>query len=643
MERLSYKFGGINTDAYPGRLRSGDADVALNVTLENRRLAKRQGFTEFEDDVDGGATGILKMFCVEFADGDVYVIAKLSAGSATKLFQRKVYPADAGSFAEITGGQTHSATDPGWGFMWYDRFHYFDSVGGTRWNPDVNSGVAFKAGMPRPTTGPIPLVAAGGQKDGRYHFHVAYRNSVTREQGVVTGPQSPALECRLGQTPDISAVTISNWAAIKAADPTYEWDEAIIYCTMGDTEYIAKGPVECFSYIAYVDVVRAKSATTCGAWKADHTLDRREAFTNAGGLPPGSKVGCFTGVRGIYGGLTVNDKIMYSIPFFPTSVPQEVKYNNPLIANDAKTFTPKPWIGEVLPGFGGAQTEIAYGGGIAAAFTPSSTWTFQRDGTGRLYGVKRHPSKGCLCTGAAIGTPAGVFALGNQCLLHLSAGGIVDLADERFATTLAEIPAAYAGLSRLGYYGYADQVWCAVTKTGATKAQRIIVYDMSVGAPVIYEPACLGATGITAMCELAYPGTVPTMLVATDAGQILRYGTTQVADMTTHFACEWQGYFAQERVAQTQLLDAIEIHAGSNCAANVVVKCRPMQMGTDTSDTQTSTTLPANDDLAALKMTAGRVRGRMWQINISTANTVQATWTVHDLAFLAGPVAHATS
>ncbi|MFH1496245.1 MAG: hypothetical protein ABII82_00330, partial [Verrucomicrobiota bacterium] len=299
MPTIHEQFGGLNTDLDPLKLRSGTADVALNVTLEGGDLAKRPGFGLWEDSVTGSTNTILNITSARFGDGDVYVVCKVSGG---KLYARGAYGTVEAGFSEISGGQSHYPTDPGWFGMRDGFLYYFDRAGGTKWCPDRNSGTAYKAGLPRPSVGPTPAQAAGGEKEGWYHVQFSYRNSRTKAEGVVSSTHTPPIECRIESADTKSGLAISNWSTIQAADSDYEWDEAVFYTTLGDTEKIGKGnEPECFSYRAYRDAVVGIAQGSVGLNKADHVLDRREAFTNAGGEPPGAAIGCFTSTRGIYG------------------------------------------------------------------------------------------------------------------------------------------------------------------------------------------------------------------------------------------------------------------------------------------------------------------------------------------------------
>uniref|UniRef100_A0A6H1ZH75 Uncharacterized protein n=1 Tax=viral metagenome TaxID=1070528 RepID=A0A6H1ZH75_9ZZZZ len=725
----------------------------MNVVVEDGELAKREGFSEYEDAVNS-TTSILNMTVAKFASGRVDVVVKLADGV---LYQRQVHPSAETSFTAITGGQTHSGSDRGWFYLWSDRLFHFDSVGGTQWNPSVNSGVAYKAGLPRPTTGPTIAAAAGGEKDGRYHVHVSYRDNRTKAEGVVSGAQTGAsmpLECRVDG--DTGGIAVSNWSTIRAADSAYEWDEAQFWSTLGSTEYIERGPVECFSFVGYLDAVIANSQVAmAGLNKADHVLATKRRFTNAGGEPPGATIGCFTGTRAIYGGIygsvkatlstalagdnndltytarvagpsgnaitvaytsgasagnevvTVtgsaisvqvasgvststqvlaklrdssaaytlvsvanaagNDgsgavvtmgatnltggawgagtsdptKILYSIPNYPTMVPQEITYT---LGGDSTTFDPQPYVAEIVSGVGGAVTEIAHGGGVAAAYTATSTWEFHADGRGRLYPAVRHSSVGCAGAGAAVGTPEGVHALGFGVWGLLTQQSWRDIANGRFATTIREIPVGYESATRMGYYSYADQVWAAVVKSGSTVAQRILVWDRSAGQVgrdgrpagglVAFDPAGLAASeSITALCELASPAAAPTMLVATNKGRIWQYPrATGEGDgpTPTHYAAEWLGYFGQELAGKVTEARA-ELHNADNVSGNVDWEARVMRTA-DESLTARTGTLQKTDKMEVLDTVAFDARpGRMYQLKLSSASDVEVRWAIRGL------------
>lgn len=739
MAELRTQFRGLWTQPYPGRTPSGAADLALNVTIDDGDLAKREGFAEYEDDVNGSANAVRNMFVVPLGNGDVYVICKCADG---KLWQRRAYATAASSFSELTTEWTHSSNDRGWSFLWADRWHYFDRIGGSRWNPDARAK-AYRAGMRRPSVGPLLSAAAGGEKQGRYHVHIAYRKEATRETGVISAPQtggSYPLACSI--VTDTGGITISNWSSIQAADTQYEWDQIVVFCTKGDTEYDARGSgVELFSYQCYEEAIKYKTQSAVGLNKHDRILATCPMNRNAGGEPPGAQIGCYDGRRAIYGGIyvganasrsthvtgtnndltytavepglagnsisiqytgtgtagsetvvvtgaaivvdletgvstaaqvetavqastdasalvTVTDageddgtgtvptmsaisltggtaggttsvasRIDFSLENWPTMVPAEEIY---IIGGDARALRPRPWIGSLNTGIPGNINTLAAGAGRRCAFTPTATYEFVGGPDGRLWPRLVYGSSGAIAEAAAIGCELGVFALGFRRLLWLGPDGISDLAEGRIDETLDEIPVAQRIDAVLGWYGHKKQLWCAVTKSGETVAQRIIVYDFNEREFVIFEPACLASDeSITAMCELAVPNAEPTMLVATDAGRILQYpsGTDDDGD---DFAAQWRGYFGQERSHYDQRLDMLRIHCGDNCADNVAWKVRSMQMGTEEVDSQEGRLRRSNKR----ETVGGELQfpnGNLFQVEFSSSAAVSARWTIHDL------------
>lgn len=744
MAELKTTFRGLNTDIYPLRLPSGTADVALNVERNSGDLSKRQGFAEYEDDVDGSASAVLNLFLTAFADGDIYIIAKCADGY---LYHKKVYPGTAAeSFTKITGGWApHSTTDRGWGFMWADRFHYFDRDGGSRWNPDANSAVAYKAGLPRPSVGPTITTATGGEKDGRYHVHVAYRNSVTREQGVFSLPQTGAsmpLQCQISD--DTGGISVSNWSSIQAADSTYEWDQAVFYCTRGNTEYDGGGSgVEIFSYVAYQDVIAPKAQGSVGLNKHDDVLDPRTKNRNAGGEPPGAVIGCFNVRTGqaVYGGLyagtnasksttlagdnndltytavadgpsgnaitvtytddvsagyevatvsgtaisvaiesgastaaqvlaavvasaaasslvtvanasgndgtgavvtmdpgitltggasaggsAVASELRFSIPNYPTMVPKEVTYR---IGGDATTVTPEPWVGSVHTGISGDMTAMASGAGRTLAFTPTATYILSGDGKIRPQLLSN--SVGAIGQGAAIGCEAGIFAMGYGTVMWYSPAGARNLTTDRIETTLDDIPAAQRTDAVLAWYGHERQLWCAVTKSGDTVAQRILIYDAADSEWSMFEPGCLSASeGVNCMVELSIPNAAPTMLVGTSSGRILQY-PSGTDDDGTDFEARWRGWFGTERAQYMQQLNQMRVHCGSNCEDNVAVKVRAMRSSGETV-TQREHRLTLDN---AVEYIPGVVfddsTGNVFQIEFASEASVSGRWTIRDL------------
>ncbi|MDD4888393.1 MAG: hypothetical protein PHU85_00555 [Phycisphaerae bacterium] len=737
MAELNATFRGLNTEVYPDRLPDGTADVALNVTVRNGDIAKRAGFAQVEDDADGAAGAILNGTVVRFADGDIYIVVKIGA----KLYQRKMYPSDAGSFTEITLSRAAHATDRGWFFLWADRLHYFDRNGGHRWNPDVNGGVAYKAGLPRPRYGVIPQAAVGGEKDGYYHTVLSYRNKNTGEEGVVTASHTPDLECRI-ETPDTrSGVSVANWTDIAAADSDHEWTHAHLWTSRGNTERIGLGAgVECFSYRYYPDVLLSKSSVlAAGLNKADHVLNPNDHLRNDGGEPPGALFGCFNGRHAVYGGIyagsfatlttalagnnndlkytatieggagnairvrytagatagaevvTVSGRditvqvengvstatqvstavsasaaaidlvsvanadgndgsgavatmsytaltgggvggnsatpgeIRFSKPGFPTMVPMPADYRN---GGDAQTLEPRPWRGQIIDGLPGSCAAASWGG-LTLVFATTATWQLRPDEAGRLWASSLLPNIGCVGQAACVGTPGGVFAFGYRKLIRFGSQGWRDLTKDVLGPTLEDVPVAYQHSTVLGYFGDRNEVWAAVVKNGQTAARRIIVHSLDDGQFVIFEPACLAAgEGIVAMCEMAVPNAAPVMLVFTSAGRILKY-PSGTADVSTHFAAQWRGYFLQSQQRYEHLIENIRVHAGSNVSGNVTFGIRQFQTGGETITQQTH----ALTKSSAVERIGAQFQNECnyVQVEFASANTVTSQWSIRNL------------
>ena len=639
MPTLRTSFGGLLTDLPANRIPSGSADIALNVTVDGGRLQKRSGFAELEDAVSS-TTGVIFLDTATFANGDVYIIVKLSNG---KLYRRKVYPTDAGSFSQITTSTTHNSGDIGWSFMYADRWHYFDRGGGSRWNPDVNSGTAYKAGLPRPSTGPLPLAAKSGGMEGYYQIYYTYRNSSTREESAPSGTHS---EFSTWASTEYGGALISNSNSIVGANTTYEWDRIVYYSSFGSTEYLGAGSGYANpTYRAYEAKEVAKAGGTHSLVRGDAALPTDKPLPFAGGEPPGAKVGCFNERYGIYGqvydGTSLVPGVMrFSIPGYPTMVPKRQDYSGRIV-------DPNPWVGETLTACKGPMTGIHYGGGTTALFTPTSAYQIGSMSDARLYARKISDSRGCVTEGAAVGTPSGIHSLGVKSWLLITSQSVQDIAQYRFSTTLADIPAASLDKTRAGYYSYADQVWVAVVKSGGTVAKRILVYDAGsgsvignkpIGALVVFEPVGLGTSeGIAAMTELSVPNAEPKMLLGTSTGRILSYPDTTAQDgpvaSKSNYACQWRGYFGQESISRQQRLDSVEVHTGSNAANNVSVKARGLRTGSFAGATQAGENIVANNNLQQFKIAFDRQDARMFQLDITSANTVASQWDITDVVY----------
>ena len=636
------QFRGLNTDLPVAKLPSGTATEAMNVLVRGRKLAKRPGFAEFEDDANGSAGSILGIFVAAFRNGEVFIVVKCTD---KKLYQRQVYPtAEAAvAFTAILTNHTHDATSPGWAHMWNDRFHYNDSGGATRWHPDhLGAGSkAYKAGQLRPAAGVTSVTAANGQKNGRYHVVHAWWNSTTREEGQVSPPVTAPVECDLD-----NALANGITVPVGTLPAAYEADQAVVYCSRGDTEYAELNgvEVELFSYRWYRDAI---GTTAVGCNKHDDVLPADSLFTNEGGEPAGSLCGTFTGRYGIYGNIYVaavqQDVLEYSKPDFPCMIPRSVAYSasNNQGCTDIRTVEPRPWEGRIVAPCPGGVVEIVSVGGVVGVYGPTNAWQLRVAGNGQLAIIKWIDGIGCVAHGAACATGNALNALGYRSWTVMSLAGWQDIAQDRWRTTLAEVPAAYQSLGRMACYAWGGQVWASVAKSGETYARRILVLDTVTSTPgelTIFEPACLASDeSITWMTQLSHPGEDPSMLVATSKGRILQYPSGSVDD-DTDFAAYWTGVFGTERGHYSQRLEKMEIHAGACCTGKVAWTVKAKRTGGDEPDGETGV-LDRDEGICTIGFQP-KVDGRFFEVELRSEPEGDvddaATWEIDDIGMIVG-------
>jgi len=637
MAVIQRPFGGLLTDLDPTQVPSGSADIALNVTVEDGKLAKRAGFEEWEDAV-ASTSAVVFLDVAYFANGDIYVIAKLAD---LKMYHRRVYEPSGGSAAtSFTVSRTaRDATDVGWSFMWADRWHYGDGAGILRFKAATGSSAltAYDAGLATPTFGTTIIAAASGAMEGFYHIYATVRNSLTREESDHSGG-SNYIESRLSDGDGaIAVVSQAGITATVTAQGAYEYDQVVYYRELANSGFLGIGAGSAFPcYVAYEDYVNATTGSDApGLTKGDDALFRERRMVNRGGEPPAGAVGCFNGIYGVYGQVdSYSGKIYFSIPNYPTMVPKRETYSGTMIE-------PHPYIGESNIGCSGPLTGIVYGGGATVLFTPTETWLIESAG-GPLYARRRDEYRGCVTQGACTATPWAVYAMGYRCWLEVSGGALNDIAEGRFRTTLEEIPVAKQSLTRMAYYSHKDQVWAAVVKTGASVAQRILVWDRQSGTPsrtggpmgalTVYEPANLGSAGITAMCELRIPDEEPVMLIGTSDGRILKFPSGSQDD-STGYATSWRGYFATEGAGQEQVLDGIDIHAGDNVANNVTLGVRAHRTGSDSPAQKPQVLAFSNQIIPNSSIAFDRQDARFWQVQFTSTSAVTTAWEIPSMTF----------
>ena len=631
MAGLVGQFHGLMPDVPLAHRPSGAAETAMNVHFEGGRLQKRAGFDEYATGLDA----VRSMFVAHFASG-----SRLVVNHGTTL---AMVDADgAGGFDIAKAGIAAAA---GWGYMWADRFHYMDSDGALRVRFD---GVTINDGLKAPTGIPVLAKAAYGEKEGFYHVHVAVRNSKTGEMSQV-GPPGQLFSTGACET----RVSEGDGGIVISTDPTEgaegDWDEVLSYCTLGNTEDMEGKEV--FSFSAYLDGVNPKAhaaAGSIGLSAADHVLNRKWYFRNAGGQPPASSVGLYTGVHAVYGNpipvgdsLTPDDAIMFSIPNFPTMVPQFKLYTatSPDTGVTRFTFSPLPWVGQIVAGMNGPAVAACFGGGVGALFTQNSTYVIRHDSVGRPRPTLRIPTIGCIGPNACAASPHGIYFVGSDTFGLLGPGGWRNLSGNRFESEIRTLIAAAGSNLVVEYYSYKDQVWIGGGDT-------ILVWDRRAGGAdsegrsigELTKFQIQGQVGdVTAMVELAFGANKPVMLVGTSGGKIYRYPTSNAFDPGADFVAEWEGHFGQERLDRQQRLDRCGIYTGLNCAGIVTLSVAGHM---NPADANTGNDKAIVKDLGFEPFQAvmdENLNGRSFSFKLASAAKGQTgdakTWTVDGILF----------
>lgn len=602
----------------------------LNVSIDGPTLSGRRGFAAYAATAVEGKS-VLAMRHVVFANGTSAVVAKYADG--------KLYWHNGTAWAEITdlyGG--HDTADRGWFYQWCDRLYYFDRNGGTKWHPTAGT---WKPGIYRPTTGALIAAAAGGEKHGFYHVHIAFRNSVTKEMSVVTGPSNGVWTSFMDESPT-GGLSISNFSAIKgaAADKDYEWNEIVAFCTHGNTERVespdGEARAECYTYRAYWDASVPSSGSSMGLNKADHVLELRDRFLNSGGTPPGCRFGAFNGRQALYvdvwsGGNSQGGLAMFSIPGTPTAVPQEVTYS---AGGDSKTVQPRPWTGQTTTSIS-AVTGVGTTGNTFVVATKNNIVFMRPADDGRLAEAGTYPAC-CPSEAGLVQTPSAVHVLADGQWLRIVDGSVEDISDNRFATLLEAMTSAGRAAVCGAYYAYRDEVWFAMPKASGSLCNRILIWSEKTRQIVgVFEPANLGASvGIACMCEMATPGAEPKMLLGLTTGAVLSWPSATYVDVASNYACHWQGHFGQERRATDLTLKRTQLHVGAN-AAGITLKIAGILTGGQTETLASQTITKTGRAVYGAAQFDPKRMGSMYRVRIES-EAGKANWSVHDLILQIG-------
>ncbi|HUX00263.1 MAG TPA: hypothetical protein VMY35_04720 [Phycisphaerae bacterium] len=639
MGQLKATFRDLNTERDKNALPSGTSDVAVNVVIDGTELKGRQGFGLWSNTATNGLSGktVLNGTVVTFANGYTYVVVKCTDG---KLYQVKVDATPGDAFAAIVDKfSNHNTADRGWFYFWADRLYYSDRKGVSKWHPTAGT---WKAGIGQGAYPTVTASATGG-KEGYYHVYSTMANSVTKEEGLLSLP-SGGVATYLSEGNGALTVDGTRWTAM-SVNANYEFNEVRIYCTLGNTEFNGLGAgVEVFSSRAYLDFTRllADFATPPEIGKPDWAQDRRTRCENKGTEPVGSRTGYFNGGRALYldvypGGTSAPGQFLYSLPDIPTMLPLGQIHGYSGSYSDTTTFVPRPYEGHGVTGLGGAVTGCGAVGSTFVAFTTTQTYWFLPSQSGALRPVIASEAQGCMSDQGCVTIPGSVHALGNTSWVRATRDGLLNIARYRFTPTLEEIPIAYRTKSVAAHYSHRNEVWMAVVQSGGTKATRILIWDESRGGLMtMFEPANLSTAGIVAMKELSTPDHAPQMLIFLDNGSILNYPDGTYLDGTaTAYACEWQGYFSQERRHQHQRLVNVHMHMGTNAGGITLevggLRTSGQNLTTTGYSLVSKTITTANDvDVSGVDFDP-HMDGNLFRVNISSSEAQTAEWEVSDM------------
>ena len=503
MAFLKTTFRGLNTDEPVNHLKSGTARESRNVIFEGSLLQGRFGFDQWVANV---GHGVLKGCVVEFAsrkavadgaavfyEGECYTVLKADNG---ELYYANVWD---GSAAVVPSSWTalddrwegHNTSDHGHFFTADDRLYYFDRKGGTKWSPTTfykydsasddepaygegAEDAAWKAGIAS-TKGALLTAASGGAMNGFYRVAAIKKDSRTRDTSIYPDPAAEAVETRPFDSG--GGFTVHNWTTGGAesirddtSDLDYEWDTLVLGGTMGASEQRFDAEAPSFQFFPHTEIARTQAADPALGTQ-DETirfLSRGRAFANAGGTPPGCRHVAWNGQYALYGntydssGNPAPGQLMYSLPRHPAMVPGEQTY---AVGDYVTTVQPRPWVGMMPTAISGRIMGIGCVGSGFLVFTQNDAFSVVPSRIdGRLRCVRTRIGMGAVSESGVVSTSHGAHALGTDTWVFASSEGARDVADDKFASTLLEIPAAQRANSILAACPFRNEVWAAVAR-----------------------------------------------------------------------------------------------------------------------------------------------------------------------------------
>jgi hypothetical protein len=506
------KYRGLEVDRPINHTPSGAVRIGMNVSRTDTVWSGRRGFDEW--DITFAAANpypLLQIMPFAPSTGDWFLGVKVGSIPSGERFTgglavTPVYSVTAAAPTALSwhaltlapaGSIALSPTDAGSWFVWRDRLYVFDTTGGQKWGytttlkPNNNLYDCWIPGM-NGHVGPILAAAAPGAKSGWYFVGATMYNSATKEWSNIQDLQGTALYTAFNDADSpTGGISVTNWLTAttgiyhESTNSNYEWDKLGLACTMGTTD--VKGGAASPSLNFHIEQEYARSEATAHPTHnpalelADEALSIRPRHDNGWGPPPLARHACCNGDTAVYGGTTDDPgMVALSRTGFPCSIPGDNDYT---IGGLNVTWKAEPFDGFRSHAVEGMITGIGWTGSkFIVATTAKIYWLMRRGGDFTL--VADASGGTCISHTGCVSTQTGVYMVGPGELNRASRKGVENLAFERFATMLDQIPSAAVLRASIGNpqaqtvvaaFTQEQEVWIATAWTaigGCTEAVR---------------------------------------------------------------------------------------------------------------------------------------------------------------------------
>ncbi|HUU98748.1 MAG TPA: hypothetical protein VM487_23700, partial [Phycisphaerae bacterium] len=418
--------------------------------------------------------------------------------------------------------------------------------------------------------------------------------------------------------------------AVASMTPTvasYVFDKVRIYCTLGNTEQIFEIPTA--SYELYLDnEITAAATGVCLTPDAAMGSRAHPRYTNSGGEPPASTVGCFDGSQAVY--CLADKSVEFSIPNFPTMVPRLQKYTLLSAGNWdlSGSVEPQPWRGKIQGAFSSAPVCAAYGGNRILICTAAQTFQMVRTDTGRLLPRVLIPNHGCQSAQGMASTGSNVHILSNGAWMIVSAEGFRNASRNHWATTINALTSPSTCV--VAHYSHLRQVWLA-------EADDIYIIDDRTGQ-LLGKWTIEGIGAISAMCEQSVAGSTPVMRVASSTGHwtydpdVDNGGLDDGAGFDSH----WEAWFGQED-PDYKFLEMLTLQVNTFDGTSLAVEVGGAARSGETVTTA-STTIAAVGQHLLDTVFDGKRQGRMFKVKISSTVANCNKWALDAMTVRMKPV-----